>query len=456
MNLTQERKLNVMLLVTAAGFFMQTLDSTIVNTALPSMAVSLGENPLRMQAVVFSYSLMTAVMIPMSGWLADKFGTRNIFMTAVIIFVAGSLLCAMSPNLKALVCSRILQGFGGAMLMPVGRLAVMRNFPDEKFLPALSFMTIPGLVGPILGPVFGGFLSDAFSWKLIFLINVPVGIIGAVSAFIFMPNDKMTIRRFDIVGYLLVACSMTTLTVSLNGADMNMPLGAALGLAAACAISLLLFIAYSVKAKNPLFPLGMFRINSFAVGITGNFFARIGNSMPYLMPLLFQTNMRYSPTTAGLLMLPAAISGMLAKKLVTGLILRCGYRNVLIWNTLLLGAGMGIFATLGKGSPEWLICAFGLFFGAFNSIQFTAMNTVTLKDLPKDIASSGNGMLSMIQMLSMGIAVVVAGLVFSVAQSGISAGNDTTPAFRVTFIFVGAVTALSSLIFARLKRDEKS
>jgi EmrB/QacA subfamily drug resistance transporter len=391
----------------------------------------------------------------MSGWLADKFGTRNIFIAAIVIFVIGSLCCAMSPNLKALVCSRILQGFGGSMLMPVGRLAVMRNFPNEKFLPAISFMTIPGLIGPILGPVLGGWLSEAFSWKLIFLINVPVGVVGAIATFAFMPNDKMTVRRFDIVGYLLAACSMTTLTISLSGADMSMPLGAVLALGAACAISLFLFVFYSVKAKAPLFPPAVFRVRTFTIGLTGNFFARMGSwSMPYLLPLLFQTNMNYSPTNAGLLMLPSAISGMLAKKPVTGLIRRCGYRNVLIWNTLLLGASMAMFAALDKGTETWLICVFGFFFGVFNSIQLTAMNTVALKDLPEDIASSGNGILSMMQMLSMSIAVVVAGLLLGAAQSGFSIGDDMTRAFHFTFIFTGTLAALSALIFARLRRDD--
>ncbi|MDR1740988.1 MAG: DHA2 family efflux MFS transporter permease subunit [Synergistaceae bacterium] len=437
----EDRKLDIMLWVVAIGFFMQTLDSTIVNTALPSIAKSLNVSPMNMESVVFSYSLMVAMMTPASGWLADKIGTQIVYLFAVSIFSIGSFLCAISDNLTFLVCSRVIQGFGGSMLLPVGRLAIMRNFPNEKFLPAISFMAVPGLIGPLLGPTLGGWLSEDFSWHLIFLINVPFGVLGIIATLLYMPNNSIPVHRFDVEGCLLVSCAMAASTVALGGSDMGISVWACVSFGVLFVASTAAYILWSFKTPHPLFDLSMFRIRSFSIGISGNLFARIGiNAMPYLLPILFQTGMMYSPGRAGMMMLPQATAAILVKRPATPLIRHFGYRNVLIVNTILVGTTMAMFSVVSADVSLWVVCALSFVMGAVNSIQFTAMNTYTLADLPQDVASGGNCMLSMMQMLGMTIGVVIAGLILSLSGS-----------FAFTFMVMGCITLLSTSIFWNAK-----
>ncbi len=452
------RSLSVMLWLVATGFFMQTLDSTIVNTALPAMARSLGELPLRMQSVVIAYSLTMAVMIPVSGWLADKLGTRRVFLGAIFVFTVGSLLCASAHTLNQLVLSRIAQGVGGAMLLPVGRLAVLRTFPAERYLPALSFVAIPGLIGPLIGPTLGGWLVQIASWHWIFLINVPVGVVGCVATFIFMPDSRNPeTPRFDLPGYLLLVTGMVAISFALDGrAEFGIQHATVLVL---FILSLAAFVAYglhAVRTPQPIFSLDLFKIHTFSVGLLGNLFARIGSgAMPYLIPLLLQVALGYTAFQAGLMMLPTAAAGMFSKRLVTYLIMRHGYRRVLVSNTVLVGLMMASFALSTPNEPLWMRIAQLALFGAVNSMQFTAMNTLTLKDLGTGGASSGNSLFSLVQMLSMSLGVTVAGALLTTFTGIIAHKTDANviPAFHATFICVGIITAASSWIFGQLSPD---
>ncbi len=452
------RSLSVMLWLVATGFFMQTLDSTIVNTALPAMATSLGELPLRMQSVVIAYSLTMAVMIPVSGWLADKLGTRRVFMGAIFVFTVGSLLCASAHTLNQLVLSRIAQGVGGAMLLPVGRLAVLRTFPAERYLPALSFVAIPGLIGPLIGPTLGGWLVQIASWHWIFLINVPVGVAGCLFTFIFMPDSRNpNTAKFDLPGYLLLVTGMVTISFALDGhSELGIPQAVVLVL---LVVSLAAFVAYGLHAQRsptPIFSLELFKIHTFSVGLLGNLFARIGSgAMPYLIPLLLQVALGYTPFEAGLMMLPVAAAGMGSKRLVTHLITRVGYRRVLVANTVLVGLMMASFALSTPGEPLWLRIVQLAVFGGVNSMQFTAMNTLTLKDLGMGGASSGNSLFSLVQMLSMSLGVTVAGAMLTAFTGliGHMTASNVIPAFHATFVCVGIITAASSWIFAQLSDD---
>ncbi|MBN3755429.1 DHA2 family efflux MFS transporter permease subunit [Paraburkholderia sp. Tr-20389] len=452
------RSLTVMLWIVATGFFMQTLDSTIVNTALPAMARSLGELPLRMQSVVIAYSLTMAVMIPVSGWLADKLGTRRVFMAAILVFTIGSLLCANAQTLTQLVIYRVLQGVGGAMLLPVGRLAVLRVFPAERYLPALSFVAIPGLIGPLIGPTLGGWLVKIASWHWIFLINVPVGIVGIIATFIFMPDSRNPdTAKFDIKGYVLLIVGMVSISMALDGrTEFTIQHATVLML---LILSLGCFVAYglhAVRAANPIFSLDLFKIHTFSVGLLGNLFARIGSgAMPYLIPLLLQVSLGYSAFEAGLMMLPVAAAGMSSKRLVTRLIMKYGYRRVLVSNTVLVGLAMASFSLTSEHQPLWLRLVQLAFFGGVNSMQFTAMNTLTLKDLGTGGASSGNSLFSLVQMLAMSLGVTVAGALlttFTGLMPRVTAANSL-PAFHATFLCVGLITAATSWIFAQLSAD---
>lgn len=451
----EEKRLRILLWLVAIAFFMQTLDATIVNTALPAMADSLGESPLKMHSVVISYALTMAVLIPASGWLADRFGTRRTFMAAIVLFTLGSLFCAVSHNLTQLVTARIVQGLGGAMLLPVGRLAVLRAFPRERFLAAMSFVTIPGLIGPLIGPTLGGWLTEAASWHWIFLINLPVGLIGGFLSYRYMLDARESqARNFDLTGYLLLAFSMVGISIAVDGLSDS-------GFAHATILLLLMFgfsslAAYwlrAVRQPDALFPLKLFTINTFSVGILGNLFARIGSgAMPFLVPLLLQVSLGYSPTQAGAMMIPVAVAAILSKRIGPPLIQRVGYRKVLLVNTLLVGGIIASFSLIGPAQPLWLLLVQMACFGAVNSLQFTAMNTITLFDLEGPHASSGNSLLSMVMMLSMSLGVAAAGGLLTAFNHGAeqAAGAQAIGAFHSTFVTVGLITCASAWIFWQL------
>jgi len=450
------RSLQPLLWLVSASFFMQTLDSTIVNTALPAMAHSLGEGALRMQSVVIAYSLTMAMLIPASGWLADRFSIRRAFLSAIIIFTAGSILCAASHTLGQLTAARVLQGAGGALLLPIGRLALLQTFPRERLLPAMSFVAIPGLVGPLIGPTLGGWLVEVASWHWIFLINVPIGVAGAFFTLRHMRRARaIAVAPFDFPGYALLAVGMITVSIALDGLSE-------LKLHHATVVLLLVFglaslVGYWLRATqqtHPLFAPALFRIPTFSIGLIGNLFARLGNgSMPYLIPLFLQVVLGFAPFHAGLMLLPTSLAAMLTKRSVTTLIRRFGYRTVLVVNTLLVGVAMASFALLGRAVPLWVMLVQLALFGVVNSLQFTTMNTLTLKDLNGPEASSGNSMLSMVQMLAMSLAVA--------AAAGLLAGFTDTfgPAreltiFQATFVCVGLMTTASAWIFWQLPNDD--
>ena len=443
------------------GFFMQSLDGTIVNTALPKMAQALGASPLHMQMVVVGYALTMAVVIPATGWLADALGTKRVYLAAIVLFTAGSLGCAMSPTLGWLIAARVLQGVGGAMLLPVGRLAVLRVFPREQFLEAISFVAIPGLIGPLIGPTLGGWLVEAASWHWIFLINLPIGVLGVAATLMAMPNLRNPRPgNFDTGGYLMLAVAMVSTSLALDGMG---------GLALKHAIVVMLLLLglsmltaywlHALRSPAPLFPPRLFRIQSYRVGLLGNLFARIGSgAMPYMIPLLMQLGMGYSPAQAGMLMLPMALAGVLTKKAVTPIITRLGYRRVLLGNTVLVGVLMASFALMTASQPLWLRIIQLAAFGAVNSLQFTAMNTVTLKDLDPDSAAAGNSLFSMVQMLGMSMGVsVAAGLLTALADwlhvPARAGGAQALPAFQLALVVIGLITIGSAFIFWQIEQE---
>ena len=447
--------LRPMLWLVATAAFMQMLDTTIVNTALPSMATSLGESPLRMQAVVASYALAVAMLIPASGWLADRLGTRRVFIAAIVLFSAGSLACALSRQLMQLVAARVLQGIGGAMLLPVGRLAVLRVVPRQDFLAAMSFVTVPGLIGPLVGPTLGGWLVQVASWHWIFLINLPLGVVGGLAAFRVMPDLRQPVTRFDVIGYVLLAFGMVAVSLSLNALSDRQPEHAAVVVLAVSGLaSLVAYWLHAARTDQPLFPLALFKVHTFSVGVLGNLFSRVGSGgMPYLIPLMLQVALGYSPVHAGMMMIPAALAGMFSKRIVVPLVRRLGYRRVLVGNTVLVGVMMASFALVEPGLPLWVHAMQFACFGAVNSLQFTAMNTLALRDLDGELASSGNSLLSMVMMLAMSLGVAMAGgLLGAFGGAAVDPARITAlSAFRWSFVCVGLVTMTSAAIFAQLE-----
>ena len=447
--------------VVALAFFMQALDITILNTALPGMARSLGENPLRMQAVVIAYMLTVALLIPASGWLADRFGTRNIFLWAIALFTLGSLACALSRNLPLLVASRVLQGAGGALLLPVGRLAILRTYPREQFLPVMSFIALPSLVGPLLGPVLGGYLVQYASWQWIFLVNLPVGLIGMVAARRYMPQFRSAERRgFDFVGFVLFSSGLMLASMALQSLGEHVA-GAALavlGLAAGLAL-LAAYWLHAARHPRPLFNPAVFSVPTYRIGLLGNLFARLGSgATPFLTPLFLQVGLGFTPSEAGLSMVPAVLGAMLTKTWAARAIQHLGYRRVLVVNTLLVALVIASFALVPRDVGHvWLALQLG-FFGLVNSLQFTAMNALTLSDLDAETASSGNSLFSVTQQLSMSLGVASSSLFLLLFSGGNFHHQDPSEAvlsaFHWTYIAIGAMAALAAFIFAQLKPRE--
>ena len=448
----------ILLWLVAVGFFMQTLDGTIVNTALPAMATSLGESPLRLQAVVVAYMLTMAALIPASGWLADRFGSQRVFLSAIVLFSAGSAACALSNDLSQLIAARVLQGLGAAVLLPVGRLVILQHFPREELLSAMSFVAIPGLIGPLIGPTLGGWLVETASWHWIFLINLPVGLVGALATMRYMPNLKRTdAGRFDLAGYAMLVLAMIAISLALDG------LG---GLGWASALVVLLMVAglaaltaywlHAMRHPAPLFPPALFTVPSYRVGILGNLFARIGSgAMPYLLPLLLQLAMGFSPAEAGMMLLPVTLASISAKRAVSDIVSRYGYRRVLLVNTVLLGVLIAAFALMTPDQPLWLRTTQLAFFGAVSSTQFSAMNTVTLKDLDAAYAASGNSLFSMVQMLGLSLGITCASALLHAFSGWLDTGTGVgeLPAFRAAFVAVGVLTIGSAGIFWQLRAD---
>lgn len=444
-----------LLWLVAVGFLMQTLDATIVNTALPAMAASLHESPVAMQSVVIAYTLAMAMLIPVSGWLSDRFGTRKTYIGAIAVFGGSSLLCALAPSLPVLVAARLLQGCGGAMLLPVGRLAVLRAFPPPRFLSAMSFVTVPGLIGPLIGPLLGGWLVEVATWHWIFWINVPVAIIGALAARRHMPDTRGAHPTgFDLRGYLYLAFGMAALTLSLQGAaELRLPVLAGATLAAA---GIGCFVAYWRHARRdgaPLFAPEVFAVKSFRLGLAGNLGTRLGSGgMPFLVPLTLQVALGFSPVRSGLMMMPVAIAAMFTKRFAAFLITRHGFKRVLVANTVLVGLSIAGFALFLRGAPALMQVLQLLAFGAFNSLQFSAMNSLVLKDLSPRQASEGNALLSMTQMLAMGLGVATGGALLSVFGRALGGDAPALPhaAFQATFLVLGLLTAASAATYARL------
>lgn len=441
--------------VTAVAMFIQSLDGTILNTSLPSIAKDMQYSPSQMHSVIVIYALTLALFIPLSGWLADKFGTRTMFMTAVALFVAGSLCCALSVNLLTFNLSRVLQAIGASMMVPIARLAILYQYPKSKLLKTMNFITIFGLLGMVVGPSLGGFLSDNLSWHWIFLVNVPIGIIGISMAKRIMPNFKKAVGKFDFRGLIYFSLALIVITMMLelvSGGLTNwfIILG---GLLLFNALAALYYYHYK-HTEKPIIDLRLLNIKTLRVGLTGSLITRLGiGGLPLLLPLMLQTGFGYSASVSGLLLLPSAIANVAIKPFMVRIIKALGYRTVLISNTILLGVVLIILGFVERDTPLIYYIILMVFYGFFTSIQMSAMNTITLVDLDDNTKSGGNTMLVIMQQLSISFGVSAASLVLSFFGSE-TVGFNIVESFHYTFIVLAAITILSSVTFRRLSDSD--
>ncbi len=439
--------------VLAVALFMQILDATILNTSLPQMAEALGESPLKMQWAVISYALTLAIFIPISGFLADKYGTRKVFLSAIIIFSVGSLMCAASPTLDILIGSRVIQGIGGAMMTPVARLILVKSYPRNKLLTVMNFAVIPALIAPLVGPVLGGYIVQYFSWHWIFLINIPMGILGYVMGKKLVPDLFEDAKHLDWAGFALFAAAACGFTLAVEfGSQTGRGLyGLILALIASVLIGA--YVWHAKRRQAPLFPLSLFRIRTFRIGIVGNLFTRLGiSAVPFLLPLLLQVVFKYSPSQAGWLLAPIAIGAMGIKPWVSKIIQRYSYRKVLVVNTILLGILIIILAQFNDPSYWIWYIPILIIMGACNSMQFSAMNTLTIGDLKGTQTSSGNSLMAVNQQLAIGFGIAFGAAVLNLLRERMDL--DMLMAFQTTYWVLGILTILSGLHFLRLKPND--
>ena len=443
----------------AVGFFMESLDTTILNTAVPAIAAALKVPPLSMKAVLASYTLSLAVFIPISGWMANRFGTRRVFASAIGIFTLGSFLCGISSEIHVLVACRILQGCGGAMMLPVGRLTMVRSFAKSELIAAMSFVAMPGLIGPMLGPLLGGAIIAYFHWSVIFFVNIPIGLCGLYMVYRHLPNYREQ-RNYplDVVGLVLFGSGVSLLSyvlevfgeTSLSGREV-------IGLLIIAAALLGAYGLHTTRIAHPLLRLGLLRIRSFRVAVSGNLFTRLGiGGIPFLLPLLYQVGLGFSPIQSGLLIMPQALAAMSLKLTMPHILKKFGFRRVLIVNTITLGLMIFLFSTIDAATPVWLIVLMAFTYGFLTSLQYTSMNSLAYADVGAREASGASTIASTVQQMAVSFGVATASLAAAlfVPDRVHANGPEMIHGIHQAMLALGALTIVSTIVFSRLKSSD--
>jgi len=427
---------------------MELLDGTVISTALPGIASSFHVGAIDAGLGVTAYLLTVAVMIPLSGWLSDRFGARPVFCVAIVLFTLASVLCAASQTLWQFVLARVLQGVGGAMMVPVGRTVVLRGAAKADLMAATAIITWPGLIAPVLGPPIGGVITTYASWRWIFLINVPLGVIALVSALLAVPASRRRRRPFDGLGFALSAVSIACLVYGLDqaGAGTNWLLTAGL-LVIGLAVGVVA-VRHALRHPTPLLDLSPLRIRTYAATSAEGSLLRLAiNMVPFLLPLLFQVGFGLSAVTSGLLVLTVFAGNLVMKTITTPTVRRFGFRRVLVGNGVLVALSLAACALFGASTPYWLISVVCFLGGAFRSLEFTGVNTLAFADVPAESMSAASTLNATITQLATGMGVAVAATVVNVAAGG---GVPTVSDFRVGFVVGAAIALVGALLFLRL------
>jgi EmrB/QacA subfamily drug resistance transporter len=444
--------------VVAATFFMEALDTTIINTAIPTISRSLKVHPVDLKITLISYLLSLAVFIPISGWLADKLGAKRVLLTAITLFTLASLGCGYSQTLPELVFARLMQGLGGAMILPVGRLILARSFASHELIETMSRVMMVGALGVILGPVLGGIITYHFSWHWIFWVNVPVGLftIALISLIVpAMPPQK--IAPLDKIGFVLFGLSLAGFTFSASIISQSRAYTTLASVVVCFSVVLLMLYIYHSRHKaHPIVKTDLLRLRTFRISVLGNLFTRLGFSgIPFIMPLLFQIALGYSSQLSGLLIAPMALGVFAMKPLALRLMRFFGYKKFLIINTLLVGTTVGLFMLITKATPLYVIVC-GMFgYGLLSALQYNSMNLLAYSELPDDQLSSATSIMATLQKVSQCFAVAVVALAlryFSTQDNG-SFVLDLA-VFHNTFLVMGLMTGLTILIYMKLNRED--
>ncbi len=443
-------------LIVAVALFMEHMDSTVIATSLPAIAADIGANPLALKLAITSYLLSLAVFIPVSGWSADRFGARTVFRAAIGVFILGSIGCALSSSLTDFVIARIVQGMGGAMMTPVGRLILVRTIPRRELVGAMAWVSVPGLVGPMLGPPVGGFITTYASWHWIFLINVPIGLLGILLASRFIEDMRADEHeRFDIAGMVLAGLGIAGVAFGFSILGLNfLPFSVVAALIAGGAIFMTAYVLHARRTPAPALDLTLFRLPTFRASVTGGFIFRIGiGALPFLLPLLLQIGFGMTPFQSGLITFSGAIGAITMKMAAAAILRRFGFRAVLTANAVVSGAFLAACASFTQTTPVAAMLALLVVGGFFRSLQFTSINTLAYAEVETAQVSRATAMVSVAQQLAISAGVAFGAL--AVETSVTLRGDGTLGArdFAPGFLAVAAVSALSALIFARLSPD---
>jgi len=441
-------------LVVAVALFMENMDSTVISTSLPAIARDIGTNPLALKLAVTSYLLSLAICIPASGWTADRFGARNIFRMAIAVFIVGSIGCAASHSLPEFVVARIVQGLGGAMMTPVGRLILVRSIDKQLLLNAMSLVTMPALIGPICGPPLGGFITTYASWHWIFLINVPIGLLGVALATRFIPNVRAERHDpFDLVGFVLSGLGVGGLAFGLSVMGLDfLPAGVVGALLGVGAIATMAYVMHFRRTPAPILDLGLLRLPTYRASIVGGFLFRLGvGALPFLLPLLLQIGFHLTPFQSGLITFTSALGSLFMKAAVTSVVRRFGYRNVLFYNSLISSVFLMACATFVPGMPFPAMIAILLSGGFFRSLQFTSINTIAYAEVDPAKMSRATSLVAAAQQLSLSTGVAAGALVVEMTLRLKHSATMDALDFPPAFLTIGILAASASLIFRQLK-----
>jgi EmrB/QacA subfamily drug resistance transporter len=447
------RQSRLLPLIIATALFMENTDSTVISTSLPMIAQSLGTDPIALKLALTSYLVSLAIFIPISGWMADKYGARTIFTTAIGVFMAGSLACAGANSLEWFVIARFIQGAGGAMMVPVGRLVLLRSVQRSEVVQALATLTIPALVGPIVGPPLGGFITTYFDWRWIFFINIPIGVLGIVLATIFVPNVREEdTPPLDFIGFVLSGFGFALLMLGFaSGGRHLIPAEISTGCVVIGAICLVLYVFHARRTPYPVLQLRLLKIPTFRISVVGGFLFRVGiGAIPFLLPLMLQVGFGLSPLASGSLTFIAAVGALFMKTMAKRILERTGFRRLLIVNAFI---GAGFVAANGFFTPEtphWLIMIVLLVGGCFRSLQFTSLNAIGYAEISNREMSYATSLSSALQQVSLSIGVAFGAFVLEATASLDGNPVITAADFGPAFWAVAMVSALAGFVFIGL------
>jgi EmrB/QacA subfamily drug resistance transporter len=439
--------------IVGCALFMQTLDSTVIATALPVIARAMHEPPIRLNLAITSYLLSLAVFVPLSGWVADRFGARMVFRAAIALFTLGSIFCGLSSTLAELVFARVLQGFGGAMMVPVGRLVVLRTVPKSGLVDAMSYLTIPAVLGPVLGPPVGGFIVTYGSWRWIFFMNVPIAILGMILVTLYIPDIKEEeIIPLDFRGFFLTAAGLAGLVFGFETIGRSMvPVSVVMTMMTAGGLCAGLYVLHARRIDYPIVDLDLLRIPTFATSVLGGGLARMGiGALPFLLAMLLQLVFGLNPFASGLITFTSAVGALTMKFTVGPIVRRFGFRTVLICNGVISGLLLISYAMFRPGIPKSLMIGTLLAGGFFRSLQFTSLNTVAFADIPQSTMSGASTLASMAQQLFLSLGVTVAALVLHISLAVRGSSTLNANDFAAAFIVIGLLSLASTLFFLPL------